>query len=42
MKIDMVVLTETKKEGTGSETLGNYIHLFQRGRRNMKRPEEEY
>jgi len=28
MKMDMVVLTETKKKGTGSETLGNYIHLF--------------
>ena len=24
----VVVLTETKKRGTGSETLGNYIHLF--------------
>ena len=28
MKMDVVVLTETKKKGTGSETLGNYIHLF--------------
>jgi len=32
MKMDVVVvvvvLTETKKRGTGSETLGNYIHLF--------------
>ena len=26
--MDVVVLTETKKKGTGSETLGNYIHLF--------------
>ena len=24
----MVVLAETKKKGTGSETLGNYMHLF--------------
>jgi len=28
MKMDVVVLTETKKKGTGSETLGNYIQLF--------------
>jgi len=28
MKIDVVVLTETKKKGTGCETLENYIHLF--------------
>jgi len=28
MKMDVVVLTETKKKGTGSEALGNYIHLF--------------
>jgi exonuclease III len=28
MKMDVVVLTETKKNGTGRETLGNYIHLF--------------
>jgi hypothetical protein len=28
MKMDLVVLTETKKKGTGSETLGNYIQLF--------------
>jgi len=28
VKIDVVVLTETKKERTGSETLGNYIHLL--------------
>jgi exonuclease III len=28
MKMDVVVLTETKKKGTGSETLENYIHLF--------------
>jgi len=28
MKMDMVILTETKKKGTGSEILGNYIHLF--------------
>ena len=26
--MDVVVLTETKKKGTGSETLVNYIHLF--------------
>ena len=26
--MDVVLLTETKKKGTGSETLGNYIHLF--------------
>ena len=28
MKLDVVVLRETKKNGTGSETLGNYVHLF--------------
>ena len=28
MKMDVVVLTETKKKGTGSEAQGNYIHLF--------------
>ena len=28
MKMDVVVLTETKKKGTGSETLGNYMHLI--------------
>jgi exonuclease III len=28
MKMDVVVLTETKKKEAGSETLGNYIHLF--------------
>jgi hypothetical protein len=28
MKIDVVVLTETKKKGTGSEILENYIHVF--------------
>jgi hypothetical protein len=28
MKMDVVVLTERKKEGAGSETLGNYTHLF--------------
>ena len=28
MKMDVVVLTETKKKGTGSEILENYIHLF--------------
>ena len=27
-QMDVVVLTETKKKGTGSETVGNYIHLF--------------
>jgi len=26
--MDVVVLTETKKKGAGSETLGNYINLF--------------
>jgi hypothetical protein len=30
MKMDVVVLTETKKKGAGSETLGNYIHLYSR------------
>ena len=30
MKMDVVVLTETKKKGTGSETLENYIHLVSR------------
>jgi len=25
LKMDLAVLTETKKKGTGSETLGNYI-----------------
>ena len=30
MKIVLVVLRETKNKGTGSETLGNYIHLFSR------------
>jgi rRNA processing protein Gar1 len=28
MKMDVVVLTETKKKGTGNEILGNYKHLF--------------
>jgi hypothetical protein len=28
MKMHVVVLTETKKKGTGSETLENYIYLF--------------
>ena len=28
MKMDVLVLVETKKKGTGSETLGTYIHLF--------------
>ena len=28
MKMDVVVLTETKKKGTVCETLGNYIQLF--------------
>jgi len=28
MKMDVVVLTETKKKGKGSETLGNYIHVL--------------
>jgi hypothetical protein len=28
MKMDVVVLTETKKKGAGCETLGNYIHLY--------------
>jgi len=28
MKMGVVVLTKTKKKGTGSETLGNYIQLF--------------
>jgi exonuclease III len=28
MKMDVVVLTETKKKGTGNETLENYRHLF--------------
>jgi len=27
MNVDVVVLTETKKKGRGSETLGNYIQL---------------
>jgi exonuclease III len=27
-KMDILVLTETKKKGTGSETSGNCIHLF--------------
>ena len=26
--MDVVVLTETKKKGTRSETSGNYMHLF--------------
>ena len=26
--MDVVVLTETQKKGTGSGTLRNYIHLF--------------
>jgi hypothetical protein len=29
MQTDVLVLTETKKKGTGSETVGNYIHFFQ-------------
>jgi exonuclease III len=28
MKMDVVVLTETKQKGTGNETLENCIHLF--------------
>ena len=28
MEMDVVVLTEIKKKGTGSETLGNYIHIY--------------
>ena len=28
MKMGVAVLTETKKKGAGSETLGNYIHRF--------------
>jgi len=28
MKMDVVVLTETKKKRAGSELLGNYVHLF--------------
>ena len=28
MKMDVVVLTEKKNKGTGSETEGNYIHLL--------------
>jgi len=28
MNMDVVVLTETKMKGTGSETLGNCMHLF--------------
>ncbi|KAK4877536.1 hypothetical protein RN001_010042 [Aquatica leii] len=27
-KIDLCVLTETKKKGKGSETVGNYIHFY--------------
>ena len=30
MTMDVVVLTETKKKGTGSNTLGNYVHLVSR------------
>ena len=40
MKMVVVVLTETKKKGTGSETLRNYIQLFA-GRRNMKGLKED-
>ena len=28
MNMDVIVLTETKKKGTGNETLGDYIYLF--------------
>jgi hypothetical protein len=28
MEMDVVVLTETKRKGTGSEILGNYVYLF--------------
>ena len=28
MEMDVVVLTETEKKGTGSEILGNYMQLF--------------
>jgi len=28
IKVDVAVLTETKKKRTGSKTLGNYIHHF--------------
>lgn len=28
MKVDLVVLTETKKKGSGNETSGNNYHIF--------------
>jgi len=28
MKMDVIVLTERKMEGTGNEILGNYIYLY--------------
>ena len=28
MKMDVIVLTETNKNGTGSEILGNYVYFF--------------
>jgi exonuclease III len=28
MKMDVVVLTETKKKGAGSEILGNYVQFL--------------
>jgi hypothetical protein len=30
IKMDLVVFTDTKKRGAGSETLGYYIHFFSR------------
>ena len=28
MKLDLIILTETKKNGTGNDTLGSYIHRY--------------
>ena len=28
LEMDVIVLTETKKKGTGSESRGNYIHIY--------------
>ncbi|XP_072380680.1 uncharacterized protein [Diabrotica undecimpunctata] len=28
MKMDNIALTETKKKGTGTDMVGNYIHIF--------------
>jgi len=41
MKMDVEIITETKKKGPGIEALGN-SYSFSAGWRNMKGPKEEY